>query len=374
MRGGERNLQYEAAWLTRVALWAGDTVRVQQYARIALGLPNEKPYYRLLEFRLLGDSVGADSVWATADEWCGARGWTFRGHWPHARLPLEDWERCNAILGRSVVTRDERSRYVQEEIRLALLRGQAQYAVALNDTMVAEDLYGSADGNRYRYVRPIYWWLSGSGYEGAARRAVQAYDSIQSAWPDSTFPPNWNNPWERTCFVALGNVEHGDAGQVRETITLLKGDNYYKDSWSTSEHRDCPWLLEILLEARLNPTGDAPLLDQLDSIMPLHTPLPPQTVSTEVINLLIARRFMARGEAERALAAVARRHPQRTSTLVPSLLIEGQAYEALGDYELAIEKYGHYLDIRTHPDSGAIREEWEDVRRRLAALLEREGN
>jgi len=74
---------------------------------------------------------------------------------------------------------------------------------------------------------------------------------------------------------------------------------------------------------------------------------------SNVANLLIARWWRERGDYGRALAA-ARRIPYDNSILsvYPAYLREvGQLAAQQGDAASAAQAYGHYLSLRTHPDS-----------------------
>jgi hypothetical protein len=392
LRGGDSALHRGAWWGAGLGIWTGDLERAELYAGIAAHGPGPPGGTRagglfqlLLWHRLRGDTAGAAAVWASAEELCQRRG-LFRWYWPPAGLPLDDWERCNEVRGRSVVTQQDRYGYLAVRLELALLRGEQSIAVAINDSMLTEDLYryggGQPAGNppgAFGLIRPIRWWLVGPGYEAAARRAAAVLDSIQSLWPDSIIE-SWNDPWERTCYIALWQAVDGPVDEVTERIEWLESADLTRSlgqNTPDSPDRDCPSLLRVLLEARLNPGGDAPQLNRLDSLMPAVGVLMPTTVSTELINLAIARLRLTRGEWSEAFAAAQRRQPQRAghdNTWPAFFWIEGRAAEELGLIEHAIHAYDLYLNLRTDPDPGPIRDEWEDARRRLTALLEREGN
>jgi hypothetical protein len=358
---------WEAGWPLEFSAGARDSARTRRYARLYVtdndSVLSTSHFYA---YSFLGDSAGLAMMWQRADEWCRAGG---GGGFVRMGLPLDGWERCIDWFDSTRVTQQDRGRMLEARASLAYYQGREREAVAFMDTLRGEGL----DRNGRMMVAPISNWVAGPGYDAAAHRAATVLDSIQAEFPDSRFGELipyagiWNTPHDRVCFSALWQVgaEVGDTARVRQTINWL--ESYAADRGRDPELDRCALLLEVLLEARDTTATGAPMLVYLDSIVPW---VGSGGSLGYLINLVIARLWTSRGEWREALDAVDRTLGIWGTVHVPALRrIEGRAAAALGDTARAIRAYTHYLTLRTDPDPGPIREEWEQVRRELAALV-----
>jgi DNA-binding SARP family transcriptional activator len=161
------------------------------------------------------------------------------------------------------------------------------------------------------------------------------------------------------CWVQLWSLDREN--DVAGTRAML-------EAAGRAELADDPECLGLAaaLEAKVDPNGPAPKLEALDSVMAEGSVCTLQ-------NLLITDLWTARGEYDRALAAVRRRRNRWPIACgpyqLPEFLVrEGRLAAMLGDTAVAIAAYDHYLKLRTNPDSGVLMEERLAVERHLAEL------
>ena len=268
------------------------------------------------------------------------------------------------------ITASERQRWMTLRRGLAFQRGRVQTLLALRDSL---------DGGFASPVTLIEWAVANPGVEGLDTAAAAAAREL-TVWADTALWPmadkddfsSWTDygPWEaagRLCLGELWRVAHdGNTTQTHAVTRLFRRLREYP-GWQA-----CPRVLEALVEERRGPADAVPALERLDSLL--------LTGGTGTLyataNLISARLHRRRGEWDAALKA-ARRRPNQSSAvsvLAPYLREEGDMAVRVGDIDGAIRAYTHYLTLRTDPDSGAMANQVEEVRRALAALVEREGN
>ena len=349
---------WEAGWPLEFSVGALDSGRTRRYAELYV-TDNDSVLSssHFFAYSFLGDSAGLAMMWQRADEWCGAVGGGFliRGG-----LPLDGWARCIEWSDSERVTNEDRTRVLFQRAKLAYFQGREREAAALLDTLWADRRFHALELS-------VLYWIMGPGYAGAAERAAAVFDSLHAAHPDS------RNRFDRICYGSLwqaGNP-NGDTSRVRQAIAQLDADAAARGL--ESEHTDCARLLEVLLEARDTTRTDAPMLTRLDSLMPEVGWMRQGSVAW-LMNLTVARLRANRGEWEEALASVDRSLWIFDGGELPAIRrIEGRVAAILGDTARAIRAYTHYLTLRTDPDPGPIREEWEQVRRELAVLVGERG-
>ena len=191
-----------------------------------------------------------------------------------------------------------------------------------------------------------------NGFEEAAGIAVQRIA------PHVQLDPEAFN--SAMCLYQLWRLDRDD--DVAATRAMLEAAG----SAEPSDSRRC-LALAAALEARDDPSGPAPKLERLDSLMAAGW-------HCTQTNLLIADLLSARGEFNRALAVVRRRRGRAMNVCgayqQPAFLVrEGRLAAMLGDTAGAIAAYDHYLRLRTNPDSGVLMEEQLAVQRHLAELV-----
>ena len=305
----------------------------------------------LLAYTLLGDSVGLERFWRQPT--CNVGPLIL--HSLTIGLPLDAAERCAEHLDSVSLTPGNRNVALYFRSWLSFYRGREAEVTALMDTLVLNGF----TINGWLLVAPVHYWLLGPGYDAAAARAVSMLDSIQ-----------WNNHFDRICYISLWHAVRGDSSRARRAIPTL--DSIAIAHGLRWVDADCARLLEVLLEHRDTTNTEAPMLVRLDSIMKAEGWLRYGTVPWHM-NLTIARLHALRGDWQEALAAVERKVFFDEGDAVPLLLIEGRAALALGDTARAIRAFDRYLTYRTDPDPGPIRQEWQQVQRELAVLVGERG-
>jgi hypothetical protein len=169
------------------------------------------------------------------------------------------------------------------------------------------------------------------------------------------------------CWTTLWRVGHGDTLQARAVARGLAADSALV----------CADVLDVLMNKAAHADLREPLRRLDGLIRPLGFVRRPR-VSPWVVNLLLARMLPEIGDSVGALAAARRRHDvfsiqglnlDNAWLLVSFLREEGRLAAMTGDTAAAIQAYTHYLALREDPDWAPWREERDQVRRELAALV-----
>jgi hypothetical protein len=170
------------------------------------------------------------------------------------------------------------------------------------------------------------------------------------------------------CWTTLWRVGHADTVQARTVARGLEADSSYM----------CAGVIDLLVSRAAHDDLRKPLR-RLDSLVrPVGFEPKPGKVSWWLVNLILARTLPEIGDTAGALAAVRRRHDvfsiqsmnlDNAWLLVSFLREEGRLAAMLGDTAAATRAYTHYLALRENPDWEPWREERDQVRRELAALV-----
>jgi hypothetical protein len=205
-------------------------------------------------------------------------------------------------------------------------------------------------------------------------------------------PPDAGAVGIALCWRSQWRLAHGDTTGVDAAIRYLRDLELRAQAGEVPELDGggrfvvCPALLEAQLDRLLRRDTEA-AIRRLDAIL-REDPFPPEGYwfvtgmgtpthdFTRILDNLLAGRMLAEiGDTAAALAAV-RRHPAQPlfANLVDGYLVdflreEGRFAAAVGDTAGAVLAYRHYLALRTErPDFLKWREDWEAVRREIAAL------
>jgi tetratricopeptide (TPR) repeat protein len=247
-------------------------------------------------------------------------------------------------------------------LQLAMVQGRVAKALALLDTI--ETGAGPSD-SLWASVTMVQQAIVDPGYD---ERAAAAGEWLRVRAETARRP-------DPLCWSTIWRVMRGDTLGARTAITrirILVGDRDNLPGPRVSRFDMCPRLLEAMLEqAPAHPDSYA-ALDWLDSLtrqgiggwnaLPIN-----------IAGLFIARWRERQGDYRAARAALARRptipNMEHTVVFPASLREEGRLAALAGDTAGAIEAYGRYLNLRTHPDSGPMADAVRRVKQHLAQLV-----
>jgi len=354
-------------WPFEVASATSDTSRTRHYAELYLGrdAPEEVHYDtdHWWVYAYLGDTTRLERMHDHPEAWCPLGGWgdgAFLYVVPRG-LKLDDWRFCLDWRESAVVTTGDRQRVTRGRAFLAVIQGRPGEAIARFDSVTAH-------GMSWSPFHPVVMAVTEPGvevYDQAATQFAQAHRD------DPSFDP--------ICHTELWRISQGETSRARESVRRLRAmlDSLAGSETPWAARRVCPLLLETLVAFEWGSRDSAGIkLDQLDSLMRTGPQLRSSASGpflADLANLLIARMRYARGEYASGLAAVRRRKVNTVFTFVRFQPIvfreEGRLAAAAGDAGGAIRAYTQYLNLRPDPERGPIREEWEQVRRELAALV-----
>jgi serine/threonine-protein kinase len=235
---------------------------------------------------------------------------------------------------------------------VAAMRGQVAQSLAYADSSNRMPDCGSRR-------RTMDLALADPGYGAALDRMAREVAALADTTSDDA---------GAVCATEMWRLHQGDTSRVKQALRRLPRMVDSGMRQMPFGPRTCIRVLAAGLEALRSGAGPTPELERLDSLMREGV-----FMEMPVANLVLARRFAARGEDARALAAVRRRvynHNPGIAMLYPAYLQEEGRLAALtGDTAGAIKAYQHYLTLRDRPDPGPMGEEVRRVKEHLAELV-----
>jgi serine/threonine-protein kinase len=310
---------------------------------------------RWMAAHTLGDSAALDSLIAASARSPIRPLFDITGLTAIVGLPLDPLDRTlYAYRSRDGATREAICWQVMLLQMVAAMRGQIARSLAYADSSNRMPDCGSRR-------RTMDLGMADPGYGTAPDRMAREVATLADTNSDDA---------GALCAIEMWRLHQGDTSRVNQALRRLPRMVDSGMRQMPFGPRTCIRVLAAGLEALRGGAGPTPELERLDSLMREGVFM---EMPANIANLLLARRFAARGEDARALAAVRRRiynHNPFIAMVYPAhLQEEGRLAALTGDTAGAIKAYQHYLTLRDRPDPGAMGEEVRRVKAHLAELV-----
>ncbi len=222
---------------------------------------------------------------------------------------------------------------------LALNRGRPREAQRLAE-MISPG-WSAAD----RLAVVVLSALYGDGDTAAAAAAIRSL-SRHVEGPFAAGAKLRYSQYEYVCVVQQWRVAHGDLAGTRYAVARLRQPDPSAPTWLVAQNAACSAALDAVLAA----SGARPearlLLQRVDSMV--------QTIPgwkwSFPRHRVVASLWEARGEWDRALAAIRRRPHGGVRYLAGDLHHEGRLALLAGDTAAALRAWRHYLALRLDPE------------------------
>ncbi|MFV1988015.1 MAG: protein kinase [Gemmatimonadota bacterium] len=352
--------------LLELAILKGDTAGARVYGDRIFGLETgggsaDYHHWRLAAAR--ADTATLNGIRARFDELPTRVHELIVGKAQLDGVQIEDARRAAETLRRSAVRRDERDRanVTLRELLLNLGRPREASTVPWRETTPV----ALGWSRLHQVVFALYWGADSSAPE---RARSDVLDTLTTVDPDPMAPVHFE-----VCASGLWRIASGDHAAAERAIAYLKSVPGSLDDLSSAYIEVCADMLDAKLAWELGDLDALQRLEHLDSLM--RTGVEVYGMMTAAANITVARLFEARGDIDRALAAIRRRrYSSRGVPLLSTMLREeGRLAELTGDVDGALAAYSHYLTLRydPEPEEAPVVEE---VQGAVSRLVERVGS
>jgi tetratricopeptide (TPR) repeat protein len=361
-RGFERALAIDPGYapslnhLIELAAFDGDTATVRRLAaRFDPTAPSELQYLPWIIAEALEDTAALRLMYAAADTLRVGTLLTKVRIAVGRGFGLRSAPRFLDIADRRSVTQQERVGAAFTRLELELGTGRPTAALARLPTFQALTPAGDAD------LIQLVFAISGLVTRDAGdAAAVSLLDRLGSGRYESP-----TGPWDAHCLLTVWMAGTDDVAAAGTHASALAGR-------PTAEDPDAERFLEVCemwANAAMALGSGSPDLQRrlarLDAwLLEQHVWGGPR----EVITLWLARAWEESGDPERAFAAV-RRLTGSAGDAPPRLLLEARLAERLGQPDVAIRAYQHFLLLFSDPEPGWPTELRDEAHRALARLL-----
>jgi DNA-binding SARP family transcriptional activator len=344
--------------LIELAIQIGDTVSATTLGEQYFALDTTAALSDFLKWHLtfaFGDGQQLDSIRTSFDRMSSKSLQRIIGTAQLVGRGLDDALRAASVLHRRAATSGERQETLAILHDFAMNRGRP---VEAQDALERADL-PDRERLRRRIEDLLYW----NPEFGVGQETADQLSQILAESPGEDAPMRAAR-FQDMCALEQWRLSQNDTTSFARTVATLRSAAYPDDiPWAAVHAGWCATLLETVMAVKVRKAGEESALSALDSMNLMGSWILPQG------NLVLARLWASRGNLDSALAVVRRRpyHWREVQYLTSFLREEGRMAVAVGELDVAVRAYEHYLALRGDPDHSVVAEV-EEVQRELTQL------